>query len=49
MTYRVGMAQILVAGGQPEANLERAISCIEEAAKCGCRLVLQRDFVIPAD
>jgi predicted amidohydrolase len=40
MIYRVGMAQIHVAGGQSEANLTRALSRIEEAAKCGCRLVV---------
>jgi predicted amidohydrolase len=40
MTYRVGMAQIQVAGGQPDANLDRAIARIKEAAACGCRLVV---------
>jgi len=40
MTFRVGMAQIYVAGGQANANLDRAISRIKEAAACGCRLVV---------
>src|SRR4051812_9803213 len=38
--YRVGMAQILVEGGRPEANLERAVRAIGEAAAQGCRLVV---------
>ncbi|WP_165247470.1 carbon-nitrogen hydrolase family protein [Paludisphaera soli] len=38
--HRVGMAQILVEGGRPEANLERAASAIGEAAAKGCRLVV---------
>src|SRR5689334_10560122 len=40
MTFRVGMAQILVAGGQADANLGRAILRIKEAAACGCQLVV---------
>ncbi len=39
-SYRVGMGQILVEGGQPEANLERAVNAIEQAATQGCRLVV---------
>src|SRR5262245_20304632 len=38
--YRVGMAQILVEGGQPDANLGRAVRVIAEAAESGCRLVV---------
>jgi predicted amidohydrolase len=34
------MAQILVEGGRPEANMTRAVQRIEEAAACGCRLVV---------
>jgi predicted amidohydrolase len=34
------MAQILVEGGRPEANLARAVTRVEEAAACGCRLVV---------
>jgi predicted amidohydrolase len=40
MTVPVGMAQILVEGGKPEANLDRAVARIREAAKKGCRLVV---------
>ncbi len=38
--YRVGMAQILVEGGRPDANLGRAALAIGEAADRGCRLVV---------
>jgi predicted amidohydrolase len=38
--YFVGLAQILVAGGQPEANLARAALAIRKAADDGCRLVV---------
>jgi predicted amidohydrolase len=38
--YRVGMAQILVEGGQPEANLNRAVNAVGQAAARGCRLVV---------
>jgi predicted amidohydrolase len=34
------MAQILVEGGRPEANLARAVTFIEQAAAQGCRLVV---------
>jgi predicted amidohydrolase len=37
---RVGMAQILVEGGRPEANLDRASAAIGRAAAEGCRLVV---------
>ncbi len=40
MTFLVGMAQILVEGGRPEANLARAESRIREAAQQGCRMVV---------
>jgi predicted amidohydrolase len=39
-SFRVGMAQILVEGGQPESNLGRAVRAIGEAAAQGCRLVV---------
>jgi len=38
--FRLGMAQILVEGGRPEANLARAMARISEAARQGCRLVV---------
>lgn len=38
--YRLGMAQILVEGGQPQANLARAVERISQAAALGCRLVV---------
>jgi predicted amidohydrolase len=38
--YRVGMAQILVEGGRPGANLERAVAAIAAAKAQGCRLVV---------
>jgi len=40
MTFRLGMAQILVEGGQPDANLARAVERIGQAAAEGCRLVV---------
>lgn len=39
-TYRVGMGQILVEGGQPEANLRRATAAIRSAAEQGCKFVV---------
>jgi predicted amidohydrolase len=39
-TVRIGMAQILVEGGQPTANLDRAKTFIRNAAAKGCRLVV---------
>src|SRR3954464_2536608 len=38
--YRVGMAQALVEGGRPDANLGRAVQAIGEAAAQDCRLVV---------
>ena len=38
--YRAGMAQILVEGGRPDANLGRAVREIGEDAARGCRLVV---------
>src|SRR5436305_13182892 len=38
--YRVGMAQTLVEGGRPTANLGRAADAVREAAAAGCRLVV---------
>jgi predicted amidohydrolase len=37
---RVGMAQMLVEGGRPDANLKRAEAFIRDAANQGCRLVV---------
>ena len=39
-TVRIGMAQILVEGGRPEANLGRAVAMIERAARGGCGVVV---------
>ena len=39
-SYRVGMAQVLVEGGRPDANLDRAVGVVAEAAGRGCRLVV---------
>ncbi|MDG3004776.1 carbon-nitrogen hydrolase family protein [Paludisphaera mucosa] len=38
--FRAGMAQILVEGGRPDANLGRAVRAVGEAASRGCRLVV---------
>ena len=38
--FKLGMAQILVEGGKPEANLDRAIARIREAAEKDCRIVV---------
>jgi predicted amidohydrolase len=38
--FRLGMAQILVEGGQPEVNLDRAVAAISQAAGLGCRVVV---------
>jgi predicted amidohydrolase len=38
--FRVGMAQTLVEGGRPDANLDRAVAAIHTAAELGCRLVV---------
>ncbi len=37
---RIAMAQILVEGGEPEANLERAVAAVACAADRGCRAVV---------
>jgi predicted amidohydrolase len=39
-SYFVGLAQILVEGGRPEANLNRAVEAIRVAAAQECRLVV---------
>ncbi len=39
-TMRVGLGQLLVEGGEPERNLERAAQMVAEAASRGCDLVL---------
>ena len=38
--YRAGLGQILVEGGKPAANLERAVAMIERAAREDCRVVV---------
>jgi len=40
MTIRVAMAQMLVEGGRPDANVARAVQCVEQAAARGCHLVV---------
>ena len=40
MSFKLGMAQILVEGGQPNANLARAVERIRQAAVEGCRMVV---------
>src|SRR5688500_14973011 len=39
-SYYIGLAQILVEGGRPEANLNRAVEAIHTAAAQDCRLVV---------
>jgi predicted amidohydrolase len=39
-TIRIGMAQMLVEGGQPAANIGRAQTFIRNAAAQGCRIVV---------
>jgi predicted amidohydrolase len=39
-SLRIGMGQLLVEGGEPARNLERAARMIGEAAQQGCELVL---------
>ena len=39
-SYFVGLAQILVEGGRPEANLDRAVEAVRTAAAQECRLVV---------
>ncbi len=38
--FHVGMAQILVEGGKPQANLDRAVRAIAQAAAAGCAIVV---------
>jgi predicted amidohydrolase len=38
--YRIGLGQILVEGGRPEANLDRAVAMAARAATEGCRVVV---------
>ncbi len=38
--FKLGMAQMLVEGGEPEANLSRAEAKIASAAALGCRVVV---------
>jgi predicted amidohydrolase len=40
LKHRIGMAQMLVTGAQPAANLDRAEGFIRDAASQGCRLVV---------
>ena len=40
MAFQLGMAQIMVEGGQPQANLARGVERIKEAATSGCHLVV---------
>ncbi len=40
MRFRLGMAQILVEGGRPDANLARATERVCQAAQAGCRIVV---------
>jgi predicted amidohydrolase len=40
VSYRIGMAQMLVLGAQPAANLDRADAAIHDAAGKGCRLTV---------
>jgi len=39
-SIKIGMAQLLVEGGEPHRNLERAEKMIAEAAQKGCQIVL---------
>jgi predicted amidohydrolase len=39
-SYKASMAQILIEGGRPQANLDRAVDAIRRAAARGCRLVV---------
>ena len=39
-TFRLGMAQILVEGGRPTENLDRAVRAVRQAAELGCRVVV---------
>ena len=39
-SFRLALAQTLVEGGQPAANLDRAVAAIRSAADLGCRVVV---------
>jgi len=39
-TIKIGMGQLLVEGGEPERNLERAASMIRDAAGQGCSIIV---------
>jgi len=39
-SIKIGMGQLLVEGGEPERNLERAVTMIEDAAAKECDLIL---------
>lgn len=40
LSFQLGMAQILIEGGRPKANLDRAVQAIRKAADQGCRVVV---------
>jgi predicted amidohydrolase len=40
MSHRIGLAQMLVEGGKPDANMGRAVAMVKRAAAEGCRLVV---------
>ncbi|MCL4853213.1 MAG: carbon-nitrogen hydrolase family protein, partial [Bryobacteraceae bacterium] len=40
VSYKLAMGQMLVEGGCPEANLERAAAMIEAAGRAGCKIVV---------
>ena len=39
-SVRIGMGQLLVEGGEPERNLERAEKMIKEASQKNCEIIL---------
>ena len=40
LTYKIGMGQMLVKGGEVKENMNRALTMIKKAAEGGCKLVL---------
>ncbi len=40
MSFKLGLGQLLVEGGEPDRNFERARRMIQDAAKDGCDLIL---------
>ncbi len=40
MKLKLGLGQLLVEGGEPERNMERALNMIEDAAKQNCDIIL---------